>query len=89
MGASAEDLYELLRSIRMDCTAIQSRVTSAFALLTELNIEDVPHVLCPKCGAKLRGPRTLEDHLHVSHPTGPAYEPRETERVAWYDSTAP
>lgn len=67
MGASAEDLYELLRSIRMDCTDIQTKVTSAFAMLTDLNLEDVPHVRCPKCGGKFRGPRTLDEHLHVSH----------------------
>lgn len=71
MGASAEDLYELLRAIRMDCTDIQTRITSAFALLAELHIEDVPHVTCPKCGAKLRGPRTLAEHMHVSHDTLP------------------
>lgn len=67
MSATAEDLHELLRQIRIDCTAIQSKVTSAFAMLAELNIQDVPQVLCPKCGAKLKGPRTLAEHLHVSH----------------------
>jgi len=68
MGASAEDLYEQLRQIRMDCTAIQTRITTAFQLLNELNIQDVPRVACPKCGVKLPGPRTLVEHMHVSHP---------------------
>lgn len=67
MSATAEDLYELLRRIRMDCSDIQTKITSAFALLNELNIQDVAHVLCPHCGAKLKGPRTLAEHLHVSH----------------------
>lgn len=67
MGASAEDLYELLRSIRMDCTAIQSKVTSAYAMLNELHIQDTPRVQCPKCRATFAGPRTLEEHMHVSH----------------------
>ena len=68
MTTSAEDLYELLRRIRMDCTDIQTKITSAFAMLADLHLEDVPHVRCPKCGGKFKGPRTLEEHLHVSHP---------------------
>lgn len=67
MGASAEDLYELLRAIRMDCSDIQTKITSAYAMLADLHIEDVPHVACPRCGGRFRGPRTLAEHMHVSH----------------------
>jgi hypothetical protein len=73
MGASSEDLHELLRGIRRDCSDIQTRITSAFAILAELNIEDVPHAVCPRCGGKFKGPRTLEEHLHISHPEDAAY----------------
>ena len=90
MSATAEDLYELLRSIRVDCTAIQSRITSAFALLAELNIQDVPQVVCPVCRAKLRGPRTLENHLHVSHPDAAVVDVLDQlEQHDWLDNTRP
>lgn len=73
MTASAEDLYELLRTIRYDLTAAQGKLTSAFSLLGELNIVDRQPTRCPSCGVELAGPRTLAEHLHNSH-EGPVPE---------------
>lgn len=73
MTAKAEDAYELLRRLRMDLTDAQSKITGMFALLGELNIQDVPGVKCPSCGGEFRGGRTLSEHLYVSH-NGPEPE---------------
>jgi hypothetical protein len=71
---NAQDLYELLRKIRYDTTAIQAKLTDAFAMLDALHLEDAPQLKCPECGLGFKGPRTLAEHRYASHagPT-PAY----------------
>lgn len=67
MTAQPADIYELLKKIRYDATAIQGKVTDALKLLGELNLPDQPSAECPHCGLEMRGERTLQEHLYNSH----------------------
>lgn len=67
MTAQPADLYEILKKIRYDTTAIQAKVTDALNVLNELHLPDQPRTKCPHCGIEVRGQRTLAEHLHVSH----------------------
>jgi hypothetical protein len=72
MTAQPADLYDLLKKIRYDTTAIQAKVTDALKILNELNLPEQETVAC-ECGLKFRGPNTLAEHVHVSH-DGPVPE---------------
>jgi hypothetical protein len=63
------DIYELLRKIRYDATAIQAKVTDALNALNDLNLPQARQVRCPVAGCELpfRGPNSLAEHVHVSH----------------------
>lgn len=66
--SEASDVYELLKKIRYDATAIQAKVTDALKALSDLNLpDDAGRTLCPQCGATLRGPKTLAEHVYNSH----------------------
>jgi hypothetical protein len=67
MPAQPSDLYELLKKIRYDATAIQAKVTDALNLLNELHLPDQPVTPCPHCGLETRGERSLAEHLHNVH----------------------
>jgi hypothetical protein len=73
MPIQPSDLYELLKKIRYDATAIQAKVTDALNLLSALNLPDQPTTPCPHCGLEVAGPRSLAEHLHNLH-DGPVPE---------------
>lgn len=64
---TAEEVYELVRKIRFDLTAAQSKLSSLFQILGELGLEDKPEACCAKCGLGFRGERTLAEHDYHSH----------------------
>jgi len=61
------DVFELLRKIRYDATAIQAKVTDAMRVLTDMNLPEPVAAVCPQCGLRCRGKVTLAEHLYVSH----------------------
>jgi hypothetical protein len=65
----SETLYELLRKIRYDATAIQGKVTDALNMLAALNLPDESRLRCPREGCPLAfaGPATLAEHVYNSH----------------------
>lgn len=67
MPAQPSDLYELLKKIRYDATAIQAKVTDALNVLNELHLAAQPTTPCPRCGLETRGPNSLAEHLYNSH----------------------
>lgn len=76
MPAQPADLYEILKKIRYDATAIQAKVTDALNVLAALNLPDQPTAPCPRCGLELAGPRSLAEHMFNSHggPVPPHYD---------------
>jgi len=58
--------FEIARKIRFDLTAAQVKVTE---LLKELAALELPSEApaCERCGVKVRGPRTLAEHIYLSH----------------------
>lgn len=67
MTTQVSDIYELLKKIRYDTTAIQSKVTDALNALADLNLVDQPAARCPRCGTEFRGPLRLAEHMYQSH----------------------
>lgn len=67
MTAEPSDLEQVLRKIRMDLSDAQSKLTDAMAILGRLNLPKTEQSRCPHCGPIPGGPRTLAEHLHVSH----------------------
>lgn len=61
------DLLEICKRIRYDTTAIQVRVTELMDAISDLPIPDPEKTRCPHCGPIPGGPRTLAQHMHVSH----------------------
>jgi hypothetical protein len=68
--SSAQDAYDLLRSIRMDLTAAQARITDLFNILNELHLEDVKRPACPECGITFRTTTQRDEHLYLTHDGG-------------------
>jgi hypothetical protein len=73
-------LYELLRGIRYETTAIQAKVSDAMKLLATLKLEDVSRPKCERCGASFAGSLSLSEHLYLAH-DGP-------EPVHWLEAEA-
>lgn len=69
VSVRAEDVYERLRKMRMDCSAIQSGITDLFSMLNEIGLQDAPEADCPfdGCPLSFRGPNTLAEHVYTSH----------------------
>lgn len=66
------EIFELLRKIRYDATAIQAKVTDALNMLAAMNLPGLaPKHLCPSCGIGLPSERALAFHLQNVH-DGPA-----------------
>jgi hypothetical protein len=72
---SEHELYVLLRKIRYDLTALQAKVTDAFAMLDALHLP-LPDqgVRCPfpHCKLPMKGARSLELHIQNVHDGAPA-----------------
>ena len=64
---SVETVYEMLKKIRYDATAIQAKITDALNALNDLDLPDESRTKCPHCELKLRGPNTLSEHVYTSH----------------------
>ena len=61
-------LAAVLRKIRYDLTAAQGKLTEAIRMVAALDLEEAgERVPCPQCGVRLLGPKTLAEHLYVSH----------------------
>lgn len=68
MTVEPDGLFELLRKIRYDCTAIQAKVTDALNLLAALNLPDTRAPRCGRCGYRpgVNMP-SLAEHAHTAH----------------------
>ena len=67
MTTHPDDIFELLKKIRYDATAIQAKVTDALNALADLNLADQPAARCERCGCEFRGPLRLAEHVYQSH----------------------
>jgi hypothetical protein len=80
---SEHELYALMKKIRYDLTALQAKVTDAFAMLDALKLP-VPasEWICKECagGYDLKGERALALHRQNVH-DGPPVEPTELEEL--------
>ncbi len=66
MTSPEPDIYETLRKIRYDATAIQAKVTDALNLLGTMSIPEAePRPTCPECGVALV--HSLAEHLENVH----------------------
>ena len=71
MGYSTEDLETILRKLRYELTACQTKVSEALTALGELSSQfpkpptDEP--VCPVCGLERHNEDALRDHLANVH----------------------
>ena len=65
--SSADDLYEKLREIRYEATAIQGKLSDVFSILETLHIVEAPRAGCERCGATFKGPLSLSEHVYRNH----------------------
>jgi hypothetical protein len=61
------DIWQLAHQIQMDLRAAQAKLVELRSQLANLNLPTPTEVTCEPCGLKLRGPRTLAEHIHTSH----------------------
>lgn len=67
MTVQPDDVYEILRNIRKDLSAAQSKITDAFRALDALNLPTQPSARCEACGLDFRGQNTLAEHVYSAH----------------------
>ena len=69
MTENEHDLIELLKRMRYDLTDLQVKVSNALAIVGAWSLPDPQSVTCshPGCGARVRGPRTLAEHMYQLH----------------------
>ncbi len=63
------EVFEVLRKIRYDLTAAQTKVTDALSLLAAMNLPSRPSgEVCPQCGSEIKGgERALALHIQNVH----------------------
>jgi hypothetical protein len=70
--ATEPEIFEILRKLRYDLTAAQTKCTEALNTLASMNLPAEPDGLdCPFCGVNCRSDRALAYHLQNVH-NGPA-----------------
>jgi len=62
-----EDTLKTLRDMRRDLTNLQQRLSEVIRSVAELPASQDSSLRCPTCGVKLRGQRSLAEHLYYSH----------------------
>lgn len=75
MSAHKDDLLSIARSIRMDLTNCQQKLSELMREIAALELPEPTATICPHCTLKLAGPNSLAEHLYVSHagPLPPAW----------------
>lgn len=73
MSTERHEIWQLLDAIQMDIRAAGTKMVALRAHVAGLDLPDPTSVKCPHCDLQLKGPRTLAEHLHVSH-DGPVPE---------------
>lgn len=61
------EIWKVLDAIQMDLRAAQAKLVTLRSIVAQHNYPDATSSSCPECGLKLRGPRTLEEHLYQTH----------------------
>lgn len=56
-----------VRAMQTNARQLLARADDVLALLDQLEIPDSPGMRCPRCEIRVKGPRTLAEHLYVSH----------------------
>ena len=67
MTVHPDDLFELLRKMRMDCSQLQARITEVAEMLAALDLKAPPDHQCPRCGVDCDNRLALLDHLVIVH----------------------
>ena len=65
--STAQDAYDLLRTIRNNLANAQAAVADLTAVLNELQLKDKTRATCPQCGVSFKGPSALAEHQYLSH----------------------
>lgn len=83
MNSQEPEIFELLRKIRYDATAIQAKVTDALNMLANMNLPaaKAPTHICPKCTGGFHSERYLAFHMANVH-DGPPVPLSEDEAAA-------
>jgi hypothetical protein len=61
------DIWQVADALQMDLRAASAKLVELRARLASIDLPDPTSVTCPTCDVKLRGQRTLAEHIHVSH----------------------
>lgn len=67
MPTQPDHVLDLLKDIHHELTIQRARLNEALNMFTSLNLPSVAEATCEFCGAELAGPRTLAEHVYVSH----------------------
>ncbi len=61
------DVWTLLDGIQMDIRGATNKMVALRALVSQLELPAPTALDCPVCGLTTKGPRTLAEHLYVTH----------------------
>jgi hypothetical protein len=67
MSSERHDIWKVADALQMDLRAASAKLVELRAHLASIDLPDPSSVTCPTCGIKRPGPRTLAEHVHVSH----------------------
>lgn len=67
MAESRHPTWELYYAAERDARALVAKLTELGRSLSQMDLPDPTNVACPVCGLQCKGPKTLAEHLYVSH----------------------
>lgn len=67
------DIWQVADALQMDLRAATAKLVELRARLAALDLPAGSGSTCPACGLKMRGPKTLAEHVYQSH-AGPVPE---------------
>jgi hypothetical protein len=61
------EIWKAADGLQMTLRSASAQLVELRARLAGLELPDASSVVCPRCGVKRPGERTLSEHVHVSH----------------------
>jgi hypothetical protein len=61
------DIWKVADALQMNLRACAAQLVELRSMLSHLDIPASTEIDCPVCGLRTKGPRSLAEHLYLSH----------------------
>ncbi len=63
----SQEVFDMVKRIRMDLTAAQAKVTELTNMLSAMNLKDQARPTCPTCGLSFKHSLARDEHVYHTH----------------------